>query len=96
MKRLTPIDMKAVSDVLQAVCDKDVHRAVKYISPTLIVRATRTKNDGQYEAGMRALVHIGKPNVRERDFIKDCKKAGEKFPIRGIILQFHPEKKKKK
>jgi hypothetical protein len=94
MKQLTPIDIKSVSEVLQEVCDKDVHHAVKYISPTHIVRATRARTNGK-GGNMEVTLTIGKPNYLERDFIKDCRKVGERFPIRDVVLKFHPVKKKK-
>lgn len=95
MKSLTPSDERAVLEVLDKVCDKDVHKAIKYVSPTHVVRATRAKSDSKYERGtMRVTLHIGKPNFDEREFISDCKKVREKFPIRGVILKFHPQKKK--
>jgi hypothetical protein len=36
---------------------------------------------------------IGKPNYAERAFIKKCQRAGERFPVRRIQLQFPAEKR---
>lgn len=96
MKVASLVDgLKYVEDVVDTLlATKNVKTAVKYVSPNLIVRATRRgRHDGR-DKNIDMVLAIGKPNYRERDFIKDCKKAGEKFPIRGIILKYFPEKKK--
>lgn len=79
-----------------------VYRATLFISEKFIIRAsypreakrdkkgrkTGGKTVGSKKGKLTALITIGTPNSRERDFIKMCKKAGEKFPIKKVQLKF--------
>lgn len=61
-----------------------------------IVRATRKLVNGKVPGfgNIEVTLTIGKPNYKERNFVKQCKKAGEPFPIKKIQLKFPPKKKK--
>lgn len=86
---------KAVAQVVESLVENKAHQAAKYISPTLVVRATRPLFKGKIQKGNISMVlTIGKPNYKQREFIKDCKKVGEPFPVKGVILKFPPQKKK--
>ncbi len=86
----------AVAEVVITAYTLAVRRATKYVSPTLIVRATRTLIKKKIDKrDFEVTLTIGKPNSRERNFIKDCKKAGEPFPVKKIQLQDPPKTKKK-
>jgi len=80
--------MSAVEQVVVAVLD-GYKQATKYVSDKQTIKATRRgklrplRLSGQVEI----LVTIGRPNYAERRFIKDCKKAGEPFPIKRIQLK---------
>lgn len=84
------------ADVIKAVVETDSRRAVKYVAPNMVVRATRTLFGRKINrrGNIELKVTIGKPNARERDFIKDCKKAGEPFPVKGVMVQPLPDPKK--
>ena len=94
--------MKMVASVTQALLTNRAWRAVKYITPRKVIRATqrRYKRAPGRELGdlndFQILVHSGRPNYRERQFIRDCTKTGEKFPVRKIQLQFIPGAKPQK
>lgn len=78
-----------VGKVVDAVIVNHAARATKYVSENMIVRATVRRFRGKICKGNQEIVLcIGKPNHRERQFIKRCKKAGEPFPIKKIQLQF--------
>jgi len=71
------------------------HRATKFISETLVVRATRIryrhrKSRKYHYAKGRFEVHITccKPNYTERKFIKQAKQAKCRFPITKTRLQY--------
>ncbi len=65
--------------------------ATAYISPKETVKATlRQKSQRQTEI----LVTIGRPNYKERQFIKTCVKAGEQFPVSKIQLKFAKPKQR--
>ena len=91
------------SQVVAAILANDaVMRAVKYISPKEVVRATRRSyrvNNRKTRKGqsIEILLHIGRPNYLEREFIALCQKAKEPFPIKRIQLKlWNPPKKKLK
>lgn len=89
---------KYVSAVIVALLENRVHSAVKYVSPSLVVRGTRRLVKGKTIDGrekVEVVLTIGSPNYRERDFVKSCKKAGESFPVRKIVLKYPPKSKKK-
>lgn len=74
--------------------------STKYIAPNFIVRATRTlykcsNRQVRDSDGIQIVLTIGRPNYLERDFVKLCQKASEKFPVRNVQLKFPPAPKKK-
>lgn len=71
----------------------NVHRATKYLSPTRVITITRVGRFVPRVAHGDYRLKVGMPNYREREFIKLALKAGEKFPIRKVQLQFYPRKK---
>lgn len=85
--------MSDVSDVVDAVVhDPEVYYAIKYISPTYVARATRRRfraynKKQRKDQAIEMVVHVGRPNYKERDFIKDAKKAGEPFPIKRVQVR---------
>lgn len=66
-------------------------QAVKYFTPTFVVKATRRGSLDVRNKTMEIFVTIGRPGYRERDFIRQASRAGEPFPIKKI--QLRPEKK---
>lgn len=88
---------KEIAKVVKAVIMNDAHKATKYISEKLVVNATRRLYNGKInkrEKVVDIILKIGRPNYQEREFIKQCKKAGEPFPVKKIQLKF-PAKGKK-
>ena len=73
----------------------DVRRATAYQSPKFVIKATRLHRRDRRERHESFVVTIGRPNFRERLFIKAAKKAGEPFPVRQIQLTFWPKRKRK-
>lgn len=94
---------KFATALIHALLETAAYQAVKYLSPSLVARATRSvsmKERKLYSRETRANfnVTVGVPNYRERLFIKDCRKAGEPFPVARIQLREIPlarEKAKK-
>ena len=82
-------------EVVGCILQGGVIKATKFISPKEIVRATRTKTTFGKKDNIEITLTIGRPNFLEREFIKDCQKAGEPFPVRNIqIKEYNPKKKK--
>ena len=61
-------------------------KATKYLSPRLVVKASR-RHKPRYGANVEIVLTIGRPNYTEREFIADAKKAGEGFPVRKVQLK---------
>lgn len=76
--------------------DIALRRATYYVSPTLVVKATRHNKVTRRSRHESFVVSFGVPNYREREFIKLCKKAGQSFPVRKVQLQPWPVKRKTK
>lgn len=89
----------AVGKVVFTLIKSRARRAAKYISPGMVVRASRKVFRGKIEPDswnhVEVILTIGRPNHRQRQFIKLCQKAGEEFPVKKIQLQY-PAKKRKK
>jgi hypothetical protein len=77
---------KYISDVVEVVRTDGIKSAVKYVSTDLVIKAT--KRSWSCAKHTEILLCIGKPNFYEREFIKRCKKVGEKFPVRKIQIKF--------
>lgn len=74
-------------------------KATKFVSSDLIVRGTRRVYSGRLKGWglslpIEVLITIGRPNFAERKFIKDCKKAGEPFPVKKVQFKFYQKKGK--
>lgn len=81
------------SKLAECILEGGAYKATKYLSEKLTVKATR-KRYKAYKAGWRKgdnvdiIFTVGRPNYEEREFIKQCKKAGEPFPVKKIQLRF--------
>ena len=79
--------LKAVNEVVHWL-QGDVYSAAKYLSSTLVVRAVRKRYSGKLMKGNAEIsLVIGKPNYEQREFIKDCKKAKEPFPVKKVQIK---------
>ena len=81
--------MKYIEKVIDTLINTKSHRATKYVSDKSIINATRKTYKGKIKNGdaIDIVLTIGRPNYAQREFIKVCKKAGEKFPINNIIIK---------
>lgn len=69
-----------------ALATSGAHTATKYESEKLVVRLTRTRakrNNGRLDF----VLSVSRPNFEDREFLKLCKKAGERIPVRRIQLR---------
>ena len=65
----------------------NVYRATKFLGPQLVIRATRPHKYDRRNRSNTVVLTVGKPNAREREFIRRCKKAGEPLPVKKILLK---------
>lgn len=98
MSQKNTIYTPAVSGVIENLLQANAWKATKFISDRIIVRATRQlfhkklSNIGNLEI----VLTFGKPNYEEREYIRQCKKAGVKFPLKKVWLKFPPKPMPKK
>lgn len=83
---------RAVARVVGAVVAGAKH-AVVYVSPRFTVKATRVFRPRGDERSVEMVLTMGRPNYAERQFIKDYRKAGEKFPVRKIQVRGYEPRK---
>jgi len=73
--------------IVSIVASGTARKATKYVSPKLVIKATARHKPRKDSSAVEIVLTIGKPNYREREFIKMALKAGEPFPIRKVQLQ---------
>jgi len=68
------------------------------LSDKVIVRASRQMHGKKLsnQGNLTVILTVGKPNYAEREFIAVCKKAGEKFPLKKVVLKFPPKTERAK
>ena len=90
------IPLSIVTKVVETLLVSGAKTVTKYLDDKTILRASRPTYDGKFGTGNTTIIlTIGRPNFAERQFIKLCKKAKEKFPIAKIQLKFPKILKKK-
>jgi hypothetical protein len=96
MTIMTEISLKSeIGEVVRVLLVTEAKTATKYISEKLTIRASRKLLKGKIppsNSNIDVVLTIGRPNFEAREFIKQCKKDGEKFPVKKIQLEF-PTKK---
>lgn len=85
----------AVVQVVEALLLTGAHTATKFLGSKAIVRATRPLEDGKLpkRGNIEIRVTMGLPNYRERQFIKDCFKAGENLPVKRVQIKYPPKRR---
>lgn len=82
-----------IAQVVEACLEGGFRQARKYVSPELVLKATRQTKPDRRNRGQTLLLTIGRPNYYERRFVKLCLKAGEPLPVRKIQLKTYPSGK---
>ena len=89
-------DLNVLPKLFAALLREGAYKATSYQSEKLVINATIRLTRGKLprkNENLDIVVKIGRPNFAERKFIKDCKRAGEPFPVKQIQLKFPPNKK---
>ena len=89
------VDPKEFAAVAKAIIDAGAYQAVKYISPKLVLKATRRHKPSARDLRREFVFTMGRPAFNEAAFIKKAIAAGEPFPIKKVVLKFKTYKKKK-
>ena len=90
-------DLKNVVGRLYAtlLSDPTLKRVTYYLAPNRTAKLTRQRKRDRRDSNETFRLTVGRPNYRERAFIKSCFKAKVKFPVANIQLQYYPKKRKK-
>lgn len=91
---MSAVASRYIAKVVEAVLLTQAHRATKYLDPKNVVRATRRLQKGRVpkSGNVEVTLTIGRPNYAERQFIADCRCAGERFPVKNILLTYPPKR----
>lgn len=81
------------SKLVVGLMEVGAKKATKYLSPKEVVKATFQGKRRKSDWNKTILITFGRPNYEERQFIKDCKKAGEPFPVKKIQFKFSAKEK---
>lgn len=82
------ISRKIFGDLAEVILEGGAKQATKYLDEKTVVTATFKGKRHRNAPKSEIVFKVGRPNYRERQFIKTCKKAKVKFPIRKLQLKF--------
>lgn len=79
----------SIGKTVELLINTEARQATKYLSEKLVITATRRAYKGEINKkdNIEIVLKVGRPNYKEREFIKKCKKAKEPFPINKIQLK---------
>jgi hypothetical protein len=83
---------KVFSELAECILGDGAYKAVKYLSPTLTIKATRKRYKGKIlkSRAIDIVFTVGRPNYEEREVIKRHKKMGMDFPLNHMSEKFLP------
>lgn len=85
----------ALTRTYTTLVNSEAKTATAYLSPTLVLRITRQGTHQSRDRRQTYLVTVGQPNHAARAFIRQCRKAGEPFPVRKVQLTGRAWKRKR-
>lgn len=91
----TTVNPKTVTDAMRSVTgallESESRRVTKYLAPNYVIKATRVRPVDRRTKREAFYVTMGRPNWRERQFIKTWEKStGMGFPIHRIQHRAFP------
>lgn len=87
---------KLIQRTIHALLANGAYSATMYLSPQRTIKVTRKlyrfkgRKPPSHARALELNVHDGKPNYASRLFIKQCRRAGEPFPVSRIQIQYIP------
>lgn len=89
-------ELKAAAEVVNSLMEiPNIKHATKYLDAKRTIRGTLIGKPRKGAPRVTLAISIGKPNYKERFFIKDCLKAGEPFPVKKVQLKMQPVRRTK-
>lgn len=89
------IPISAITSTIEILLRMEAKRTTKYLDANTVVSAQRKSYKNKLDRRSQStdiILKLGKPNYVERKFIKQCKKAGEPFPVKKIQIKYFPQK----
>lgn len=80
---------QAISRVVQACYERKVRQATIFLAPQFVVKATRRFRPDKRSFHEEILLTLGKPNSKERQFIRLCLRVKEPFPVKKMQLKWY-------
>lgn len=68
---------------------KPTRRATLYVGPDYVISACLQNKPDKRSRRHTIILKIGRPNFKEREFIRLCQRAGEPFPVKKIQIKFY-------
>lgn len=87
------IARKDITAVVIGLLEVGAKKATKFVSPKLVIKATRRFMDARDKI-VEIHLTVGAPNYAERQFIKAALKAGEPFPVKKVQFKMWTKKVK--
>lgn len=89
------ISSNVILQTIKTLLHANAWKATKFISDKMVIHATRRLYGRKFSKDrIEILLTIARPNYTNREFIKACKKAGEKLPVKKVQIKYVPKKKK--
>jgi hypothetical protein len=82
-----------IDKVVSALLGSSARSAVLFLDSKTVVRATHRHRPRKRARRVEFVLTIGQPNHREREFIRQCVRAGERMPVRKVQLRHWPKAK---
>jgi len=90
------IAMGWINQTIEGLLRTDSWKATKYLSPRLVIRATRIRTRGRFrdlDNDTRVVLSIGRPNYLEREFIIRAAYVGKAFPVKRLQFRALPRRR---
>lgn len=89
------ITRKSIAQTVESVLETgEVRQATTFLDENTVVTASRRHRPEKRSNHTELVLTMGKPNYRQREFIKACKKSGEPFPVKKTQLKFYPKRRR--
>jgi len=93
VKQVMEYCSEASSILIYSILLHQAWKIVKFTSDKSVIRVVRRLHNEKLDSiNLQFKIFFGRPNLEEREFIKKCKKAGERFPIKDPKI-YLPKKK---
>lgn len=87
------IPKAGIAKTVETLIETGARKATLFVDEKTVVSASRRFKPDKRERFTDIVLKIGAPNWQEREFIRICKKAGEKLPVRKVQLKHWPKRK---